>query len=89
MVVFWLIEKEQERTEIVYHGAMKKPLNLDIDRSAKTSLSDQIRKAMAKAIEGGVLESGARLPSWQDLAAQLACRVERSGQHMKNLLRPR
>ncbi|WP_137389655.1 PLP-dependent aminotransferase family protein [Rhodoligotrophos defluvii] len=50
---------------------MKKLLNLDVDRSAKASLSEQIRRGVAKAIEGGVLEPGARLPSWQDLAAQL------------------
>jgi GntR family transcriptional regulator/MocR family aminotransferase len=50
---------------------MNKPLNLNVDRSAKTSLSEQIRRALGKAIEDGVLEPGARLPSWQDLAAQL------------------
>jgi GntR family transcriptional regulator/MocR family aminotransferase len=50
---------------------MTKPLNLNLDRSAKTSLSEQIRKAMALAIESGVLVPGARLPSWQDLSAQL------------------
>lgn len=50
---------------------MTKPLNLNLDRSAKTSLSEQIRKAMAAAIECGVLVPGARLPSWQDLSVQL------------------
>ncbi|MBY5377383.1 GntR family transcriptional regulator [Rhizobium leguminosarum] len=50
---------------------MNKPLNFNIDRSAKTSLSEQIRKAMAVAMESGVLVPGARLPSWQDLSAQL------------------
>lgn len=50
---------------------MQKPLDLNLDRTAKTSLAEQIRKGVALAIEGGVLEPGARLPSWQDLAVQL------------------
>ncbi|MDX8457103.1 PLP-dependent aminotransferase family protein [Mesorhizobium sp. VK9D] len=50
---------------------MVNPMNLNIDRSAKASLSEQIRRGLAKAIEDGVLRPGARLPSWQDLAAQL------------------
>jgi GntR family transcriptional regulator/MocR family aminotransferase len=50
---------------------MAKPLRLEIDRSAKTPLAEQIRKGIAGAIESGVLKPGARLPSWVDLAAQL------------------
>ena len=50
---------------------MTKPLQLDLDRSAKTPLADQIRNGISTAIASGVLASGARLPSWQDLAAQL------------------
>jgi GntR family transcriptional regulator / MocR family aminotransferase len=50
---------------------MAGPLRLKLDRSAKTSLSEQIRKGIRAAIESGVLAAGARLPSWQDLAAQL------------------
>jgi GntR family transcriptional regulator / MocR family aminotransferase len=50
---------------------MTKPLNLQLDRSAKTSLTEQIRKGITAAIESGVLAAGARLPSWLDLAAQL------------------
>lgn len=50
---------------------MTQPLRLKLDRSAKTPLAEQIRKAISTAIEGGVLAPGARLPSWQDLAAQL------------------
>jgi len=50
---------------------MAKPLNLKVHRSAKTTLAEQIRYGIATAIESGVLEPGARLPSWQDLAAQL------------------
>jgi GntR family transcriptional regulator/MocR family aminotransferase len=50
---------------------MTKPLRLELDRSAKTPLAEQIRKGIRAAIENGVLAPGARLPSWQDLAAQL------------------
>jgi GntR family transcriptional regulator/MocR family aminotransferase len=50
---------------------MAKPLRLEIDRSAKTSLAEQIRKGIGSAIENGLLKPGARLPSWTDLAAQL------------------
>jgi GntR family transcriptional regulator/MocR family aminotransferase len=50
---------------------MTKPLRLELDRSAKTPLAEQIRKGIRAAIESGVLAPGARLPSWQDLAAQL------------------
>lgn len=50
---------------------MSKPLTLNLDRAAKLPLAEQIRRGIANAIEGGVLEPGARLPSWQDLAAQL------------------
>ena len=50
---------------------MTKPLKLELDRSAKTPLAEQIRKGIRAAIESGVLAPGARLPSWQDLAAQL------------------
>ncbi|WP_310076230.1 PLP-dependent aminotransferase family protein [Phyllobacterium sp. 1468] len=50
---------------------MIKPLKLNVDRLAKASLSEQIRRGVAKAIEDGVLEPGVRLPSWQDLAVQL------------------
>lgn len=55
----------------MYHGSVTKPLNLKLDRSAKTPLAEQIRKGITAAIESGVLAPGARLPSWLDLAAQL------------------
>src|SRR3981081_2710943 len=48
-----------------------KSFQLELDRSAKTPLAEQIRKGIGAAIESGVLAPGARLPSWQDLAAQL------------------
>jgi len=55
----------------MYYAGMTKPLNLRVDRSVKTPLAEQIRCGIATAIQRGVLEPGARLPSWQDLAAQL------------------
>ena len=55
----------------MYHGGVAQPLNLKVDRSAKTPIAEQIRRGIATAIESRVLEPGARLPSWQDLAAQL------------------
>jgi GntR family transcriptional regulator/MocR family aminotransferase len=50
---------------------MPKLLQLELDRRAKTPLAEQIRNGIRNAIETGILASGARLPSWQDLAAQL------------------
>lgn len=46
-------------------------LPIGLDRSGSTSLSAQIYCAIRDAIETGQLASGARLPSWLDLAAQL------------------
>src|SRR3954471_19791784 len=71
MSLRWSTKKHQEWTKIVYHGGMVKPLRLELDRSAKTPLAEQIRRGIGAAIESGVLAPGARLPSWQDLAAQL------------------
>jgi GntR family transcriptional regulator/MocR family aminotransferase len=64
-------KKHQEPTKIVYHGCVTQPLQLELDRSAKTPLAEQIRKGISAAILSGVFAPGARLPSWQDLAAQL------------------
>jgi GntR family transcriptional regulator/MocR family aminotransferase len=50
---------------------MTKPLDLSLDRAAKLPLAEQIQRGISAAIEDGVLAPGARLPSWQDLAAQL------------------
>src|SRR3954451_23652740 len=71
MSLRWSTKKHQEWTKLVYHGGMVKPLRLEVDRSAKTPLAEQIRRGIGAAIESGVLAPGARLPSWQDLAAQL------------------
>jgi GntR family transcriptional regulator/MocR family aminotransferase len=49
---------------------MAKAFQVKLDRSAKTPLAEQIRTGIGAAIESGVLAPGARLPSWQDLAAQ-------------------
>ena len=50
---------------------MAKILDLKLDRTAGTSLAEQIRIGITAAIDSGVLAPGARLPSWLDLAAQL------------------
>src|SRR5689334_18230254 len=50
---------------------MIKPLQLELDGSAKRPLAEQIRRGIGAAIENGVVAPGARLPSWQDLSAQL------------------
>ncbi|MEX3984846.1 PLP-dependent aminotransferase family protein [Paraburkholderia sp. EG287A] len=55
----------------MYHYHMSTPLKIQLDRSAKTPLAEQIRNAIGTAIEIGVLAPGARLPSWRDLAVQL------------------
>jgi len=44
---------------------------IHLDRAAKLPLAEQIRESINRAIESGVLAPGTRLPSWQDLAAQL------------------
>ena len=46
-------------------------LPIDLDRAKKTPLAAQIYRAIREAIETGRLASGAKLPSWRDLAAQL------------------
>nr|WP_227246303.1 winged helix-turn-helix domain-containing protein [Paraburkholderia caribensis] len=50
---------------------MNSDLQIRLDRTANLSLTEQIRESISRAIESGVLASGARLPSWQDLAVQL------------------
>jgi GntR family transcriptional regulator/MocR family aminotransferase len=46
-------------------------LELELDRRAPTSLSDQIGDGLRTAIRDGRLTAGTRLPSWRDLASQL------------------
>ena len=50
---------------------MARHLPFTIDRAARVTLAEQIRKGIAEAIHKGLLVPGARLPSWCDLAAQL------------------
>jgi len=50
---------------------MRSTLHIRIDRSAKTTLAEQIRQGVIAAIGSGALGLGARLPSWITLAAQL------------------
>src|SRR4051794_26327197 len=65
-----VIKKYQERKLLLYRRAMAK-LPLDLDRAGRTPLAEQIYGAIREAIEAGRLATGARLPSWRDLAAQL------------------
>jgi GntR family transcriptional regulator/MocR family aminotransferase len=44
---------------------------IQVDRAKKAPLATQIYCAIREGIEDGRLASGARLPSWRDLAAQL------------------
>jgi GntR family transcriptional regulator / MocR family aminotransferase len=46
-------------------------VTLNLDRSATTSLVEQLRRRLAEAIADGTLAPGSRLPSWRDLASQL------------------
>ncbi|MEH6559787.1 MAG: PLP-dependent aminotransferase family protein [Marinobacter sp.] len=46
-------------------------LRIELNRQAGTSLVEQIVGAIGKSISEGRLYSGARLPSWRDLSAQL------------------
>src|ERR1700757_1873504 len=46
-------------------------LSIQLDRARRTPLAAQIYSAIREGIENGRLGAGARLPSWQDLAAQL------------------
>jgi GntR family transcriptional regulator / MocR family aminotransferase len=46
-------------------------LSIQLDRARRTSLAAQIYSTIRENIENGQLASGARLPSWRDLAAQL------------------
>src|SRR5207302_11376241 len=67
-----LVQHEVPRTDKTRRlRFMPKLLQLELDGRAKTPLAEQICNGIRNAIETGVLASGARLPSWQDLAAQL------------------
>jgi GntR family transcriptional regulator / MocR family aminotransferase len=46
-------------------------LSIELDRARKIPLAGQIYRSIREAIETGRLASGAKLPSWSDLAAQL------------------
>src|SRR6201997_5234673 len=66
----WSIEQSQDCRFWVYHYAMA-VLPIQLDRARRTPLATQIYSAIRDGIENGRLASGARLPSWQDLAVQL------------------
>jgi DNA-binding transcriptional regulator YhcF (GntR family) len=64
------IKQYQDCRFWLYHRAMA-ALPIKLDRARRTSLAAQIYWAIREGIENGRLTSGARLPSWRDLAAQL------------------
>src|SRR3984885_1490257 len=47
------------------------PLPIQLDRARRIPLAAQIYRAIRETIETGRLASGAKLPSWRDLAIQL------------------
>jgi GntR family transcriptional regulator / MocR family aminotransferase len=53
-----------------YHRMMT-TLPIQLDRARRIPLAAQIYRAIRETIETGRLASGAKLPSWRDLAAQL------------------
>lgn len=63
------------KSSIGIASALGKTLNFDLqielDRTSKVSLSEQIRTAIYGAVELGQLAPGSRLPSWQRLADHL------------------
>ena len=65
-----VIKQSQDCRFWLYHCAMA-VLPIQLDRARRTPLATQIYSAIRDGIENGRLASGARLPSWQDLAAQL------------------
>jgi GntR family transcriptional regulator/MocR family aminotransferase len=72
--LFCTIDGANKRTKIttfVCTENMNSNWQIQLDRTAKLSLAEQIRESISRAIEANVLAPGTRLPSWQDLAAQL------------------
>jgi len=65
-----VIKQYQDCRFWLYHCAMA-ALPIQLDRAKRTPLTAQIYSAIREGIENGRLASGARLPSWQDLSAQL------------------
>ncbi|MGY2181500.1 MocR-like pyridoxine biosynthesis transcription factor PdxR [Pseudomonas agarici] len=63
--------EEPRSSTFVCTKNMNSDLQIQLDRTAKLSLSEQIRISISRAIESGLLTPGTRLPSWQDLAAHL------------------
>jgi len=63
--------KEPRLPTSVCTKIMDSDLQIHLDRTAKVSLSEQIRVSISRAIESGLVAPGTRLPSWQDLAAHL------------------
>src|SRR3954449_9837689 len=62
-----LMKQYRKRQLEMYHRTMAE-LPIDLDRVGRKPLAAQIYSAIREAIETGRLASGARLPSWRDLA---------------------
>jgi len=63
--------KNQKTTILLYRRYMPHRLDIRLDRTGGPTLAEQIRLGVLAAIDSGALAPGARLPSWQVLAAQL------------------
>ena len=57
--------KNQKSIFSLYHERMPYALDIRIDRSAASTLTEQICFGILAAIRSGALAPGARLPSWQ------------------------
>ena len=67
-----MVWKKEPRTALsVCTKNMESDLHIQLDRSAKLSLTEQIRLSISRAIESGLIAPGTRLPSWQSLAEHL------------------
>lgn len=64
-------QKNQEYPFLCVPKTVNSDFEIQLDRTARLSLVEQIRGSIGRAIESGLLAPGTRLPSWQDLAAQL------------------
>jgi GntR family transcriptional regulator/MocR family aminotransferase len=65
-----VVKQYQDCRFWLYYRAMA-DVPIQLDRARRTPLAAQIYLAIREGIENGRLAAGARLPSWQDLAAQL------------------
>src|SRR5689334_1839800 len=65
-----VIKQYQDWRFWLYHRAMA-AISIQLDRDRRIPLAVQIYSSIRQGIENGRVAPGARLPSWQDMAAQL------------------